>query len=342
MAVPFTEFIGGMQNDRAMPTDENFKPIFVAFIWQAVAHSFFNPEDAKTRAVLLGEEEKKQAGGETDISRAAEAAAAAMDEENPDKEELINEFKNLAANSHLDDDDDDDEDDDAKVERVRAEGRVQREEEDDLGDKLLDIGLSIVNPLQNLVFGRLMGRGQKTGKVMGRVLAKLMEANEGVQTKVCLMANSLGAHVLSGILKDADYLPHKIHSVFYVQGAISDNMFTPGAKFEKIKDNVAGPVVCTYSDKDNILRNFFGLFHGKAIGLVGVPVGERIEMKGLDEYEADPYVLSCGQWNSVDGSRYIDEGNALAGGHGDFKEDETTSLYWSAIKTEVDPEAYKR
>lgn len=38
--------------------------------------------------------------------------------------------------------------------------------------------------------------------------------------------------------------------------------------------------------------------------------------------------------------RFIDEGNAVAGGHGDFKEDETTSLYWSAIKADVDASAY--
>lgn len=43
-------------------------------------------------------------------------------------------------------------------------------------------------------------------------------------------------------------------------------------------------------------------------------------------------------WND----RYIDEGNPVAGGHGDFKEDETTSLYWSAIKCEVEESAYEK
>lgn len=39
---------------------------------------------------------------------------------------------------------------------------------------------------------------------------------------------------------------------------------------------------------------------------------------------------------------FIDEGNAFAGGHGDFKEDETTSLYWQMIKMQVDDSAYDK
>lgn len=39
-------------------------------------------------------------------------------------------------------------------------------------------------------------------------------------------------------------------------------------------------------------------------------------------------------------SSFIDEGNPIAGGHGDFKEDETTTLYWKMIKVELDSSAY--
>lgn len=52
--------------------------------------------------------------------------------------------------------------------------------------------------------------------------------------------------------------------------------------------------------------------------------------------------MSCVICFSFAMPRYIDEGNAVAGGHGDFKEDETTSLYWAAIKTEVDDSAYEK
>lgn len=37
---------------------------------------------------------------------------------------------------------------------------------------------------------------------------------------------------------------------------------------------------------------------------------------------------------------FIDEGNAVSGGHGDFKEDETTTLYWACVTAEVDDDAY--
>lgn len=302
VAVPFTEFMGGMQNDKAMPT-EGFHPIFVAFIWQAVPYSFFKTEDSLTRAQLLANEEKKQAGGDTDISKAAEAATAAIEEENPDNEALVNEFKVLASNSHIEDDDDD-EDDDTKVERLRTEGKVEKEG-DTLGERVIDFGLSILNPLQFLVFGRLMGRGQKTGRVMEQVLAKLMTANEGVKTKVCLMANSLGAHVLSGILHDPQHLPHKIHTVFYVQGAMAREKFLSGRKFERICQNVAGPIVCTYSDRDLMLKNIFGPFHGTAIGEDGFATGEIVDMKSLDEMQTEPYKFECAKLNSLNGTKYV-------------------------------------
>lgn len=39
-------------------------------------------------------------------------------------------------------------------------------------------------------------------------------------------------------------------------------------------------------------------------------------------------------------NRFIKEGNFFEGGHGDFKQDETTSLYWSVIKHKLDDSAY--
>lgn len=41
-------------------------------------------------------------------------------------------------------------------------------------------------------------------------------------------------------------------------------------------------------------------------------------------------------------NRFINEGNFFEGGHGDFKQDETTSLYWSVIKHKLDDSAYDK
>lgn len=340
VAVPFTEFIGGMQNDAAMP-QEDFNPVFVAFIWPAVPIEFARADDALTRTELLVQSEKENAGEDTDIARAATAARHAIEKEDPDDEEFDHELRALADASKNESDDEDDEDLDTKVRRLKDEAT----EEDDgtvLGDVVSGLTKKVINPLQNLVFGRLMARGQRTGKVMEKVLSKLMLANEGKRTKVCLMANSLGAHVLAGILNKPQTLPHKIHTVFFVQGAITRELFENGGKFEHVKDAVAGPIVCTHSARDLMLKNIYAFFHGSAVGLHGVAVGEATEMKSLDEARESPYQFCCGDWTSINGTKYIDEGNAVAGGHGDFKEDETTSAYWAAIKTVVDDSAYDR
>lgn len=339
VAVPFTEFIGGMQNDAAMPTHA-FNPLFVAFIWPAVPIEFGREPDALTRVELLANNERQMQGDDSDIVKAAEAAKKAVDNENEDEEEMINELKVLAENAH-DDDDDDDELPEDKVNRLRHMGK-----NDGLmgfvGEAVGGVTAHILNPFQNLVFGRLMKRGNRTGKVMESVLGKLMEATGEQRAKVCLMANSLGAHVLAGILDKPKTLPYKIHTVFFVQGAITRDLFDDGKKFAACKGTVAGPIVCSHSDRDLMLKNIYAFFHGDAIGIAGVDSGQRIRMKGLQEATESPYVFENGEWNSVDGTEFIDEGNAVAGGHGDFKEDETTTLYWAAIKTELDSSAYDR
>lgn len=302
VAVPFTEFMGGMQNDAAMPQGEDFKPIFVAFIWPAVPIEFARSEDALTRAELLAQSEKDTVGEDTDIAKAAMAAKKAIEKEDPDDEELSNELKKLADASKLDSDDED-EDTDTKVQRLKDEAKQGGGNA--VGGFLAGITKSVLDPFQNLVFGRLMARGQRTGKVMEKVLGKLMIANEGTTTKVCLMANSLGAHVLAGILNKPQTLPHKVHTVFFVQGAITCQLFKDGSKYAAIKESVAGPIICTHSDHDLMLKRIFEFFHGTAIGIDGFCIGDAVDMKSLDEAKSEPYKLPCGQWASVNGTRYV-------------------------------------
>lgn len=303
VAVPFTEFIGGMQNDAAMPT-ENFNPVFVAFIWPAVPIEFGRTPDALTRLELLKQNEKEMAGEDTDIVKAAEAAQTAIEEEDDEKEELVNELKVLAANTKDDDDDDDDDEDpDTKVERVREQAK-SRGFMDVIGGTVTGVAANVLNPVQYLVFGRLMKRGDRTGRVMERVLGKLMRAKEGTRIKLCLMANSLGAHVLVGILKNPKTLPYKAHTVFFVQGAIAKDKFDEGGKLAGCKDSVAGPIVCTHSERDLMLKNIYAFFHGEAVGLGGVNPGAKLSMKSIEEVQESPYEFSVGNWNSVDGTRY--------------------------------------
>lgn len=302
VAVPFTEFIGGMQNDAAMPS-ENFNPIFVAFIWPAVPIEFGRAPDALTRLELLKQNEKQLAGEDTDIVKAAEAAELAIEEDNDEKEELVNELKMLAANAR-DDDDDDDEDPDTKVQRVREEARSGGIM-GGIGDAVSGVAANVLNPFQHLVFGRLMKRGNRTGKVMEKVLGKLMRAKEGTRIKLCLMANSLGAHVLTSVLNNPQTLPYKAHTVFFVQGAITRDWFDEDGKFAACRKSVAGPIVCTHSQRDLMLKNVYAFFHGEAIGLGGVNPGAKLTMKSLDEANESPYEFSIGDWNSVDGTAYV-------------------------------------
>lgn len=348
VAVPFTEFMGGMQNDCAMPTEEDgFKPMFVAFIWPAVPYSFMQSDDALTRAQLLADNEREQMDGEdTAIAKAADAARKAMEEDNPDDEELNESLKVLVDEAH---EDDDDEDDDEEANLYREGGTdevVNRAKDTPTGNAIetvLTVFRPVMRPFENLMFGRLMKRGQRVGHVMGAVLGKLMRAAEerSGQVKVSMMANSLGAHVLAGAMKKApEEMPYKLHTVFFVQGAITREWFGEGRKYGAVANNCAGPVACSYSSRDLMLKNIYGPFHGTAIGFEGSGVGKALDMKSLELLNDEPYEFDCCAWNDVNCSEYIDEGNPVAGGHGDFKEDETTSLYWSMIKCDVDEGGY--
>lgn len=342
VTVPFKQFIAGMQNDAAMPTGDDFHPIFVCFIWPALPIQLVQTDDARTKAELLYENEMRSGTGEeTDISMAAMAAKKALDNEDPDDDDYKEALKTLAADAA---DTDDEEEPDHIVERAKANVKknelIPRDPEDRglIGD-VLSIFKGILRPLETLAFGRLMKRGKKTGAVMGAVIAKLMSATED-RKRVCLMANSLGAHVLVGVMQSD--LPYKLHTVFFVQAAIAEDVFDEDGKFASACESVAGPVLCTHSQKDNLLLNVFGPFHGTALGFVGFPKGEDQKMKSIPAVLEEGYEFVHSFWNSIDGTEYIDEGNAFAGGHGDFKEDETTSVYWCAIKTEIADEEYSR
>ena len=167
-----------------------------------------------------------------------------------------------------------------------------------------------------------------------------MLAKPDPTVKYCLMANSLGAHVVSGALISPSILPYKLHCAFIVQGAASSEWFGSGGKYESIRENVAGPVVCTVSMKDHLLRNVFRPFHGEAVGNRGFPVANQMDMVPMSEHSCGIYEWKCGDWNNVEGTQFIDEGNPFVGGHGDWKEDETTMTYWSAINCEVETSKY--
>lgn len=305
IAVPFTEFIAGMQNDRAMPKGLDFRPLFVAFIWPALPIEFARTDDALTRAELLGKQERELVGEDSDIAKAADAAKAAMEAENEDDEDLKDRMRTLVKDSKEEDDDDDD--DDAVVNNAKEKAGAKYD--DDGNEVVEDFNLltpfkRIFKPVEHLVFGRLMTRGQRTGVVMGSVIGKLMKAGKE-KAKVCMMANSLGAHVLCGVLSRPDQLPYRIHTVFFVQGAITKDLFNENGKFSKICNVVAGPVMCSYSARDLMLKNVYGPFHGGAIGFVGTSVGEHVRMKSLQELASSPYGLALGAWNNIDGSEYV-------------------------------------
>lgn len=342
IAVPFTEFMGGMQNDGAMPT-EDFNPVWVAFIWPAVPFEFAQTDDALTRAELLIQSEQDNIGEDSEILKTAQAAKVAMENEDPDDEELKDRMKTLMQDTFDDEEDDEDDANLAAYKAGDADAVIENAKNNPVGnviEDVLSVFRPIVRPVENLVFGRLMKRGRRAGIVMAEVLGKIMEACEG-RPKVCLMANSLGAHVLVGSLSASSKMPYKVHTVFFVQGAISREWFKEGHRYSGLSANVAGPFLCTYSDCDYMLKNVFGPFHGDAIGFDGFGQGEVIDMKGMDELGETPYEFELDRCLSVNGSAFINEGNAVAGGHGDFKEDETTSLYWSMINTEVEDERYE-
>ncbi|PXF47986.1 hypothetical protein BWQ96_02177 [Gracilariopsis chorda] len=140
-----------------------------------------------------------------------------------------------------DDNNDDDDDPDTVVEREHEVARQKGSQEEVKNRGLNNKFTTVMRPFETFVFGRHMKRGQTVGQVMGSVLGKLMKATED-RKKVFVLANSLGAHVLCGLLNRPHQLPYKIHTVFFVQGAIAKDWFHPGAKYGHVHEVVAGPL----------------------------------------------------------------------------------------------------
>lgn len=344
--VPFNEFIGGMQDDPNMPDDDSFNPLFVAFTWQALPLRFMQEEDALKRSELLEEslneceiEDPPLVNASREIRRAAENRDTKSEELKGGLRALkdeVSDDEDEGAMDVIDNDDEEEEEEEPAPEEDGAEV-ADRSFNFRLPSKFV---IKVLDPFQKLVFGRLISRGRKTGRSMQDIIAKFMLAQPDPTVKYCLMANSLGAHVVSGALMSPSVLPYKLHTAFIVQGAANNEWYSEGGKYESVRENVAGPIVCTVSEKDHLLKRVFGPFHGDAVGSKGFPRGVTLEMRSRDDLAEQKYEWCGGEWNSVEGTRFIDEGNAFVGGHGDFKEDETTMTYWSAINMELDRSKY--
>ncbi len=315
--VPFSEFMAGMQNDPNVPDDDSFKPLFIGFTWEALPLKFMQEEDALQKAELLEESMQECELQDEKLVTASRELRRAVEINDPKDEDFRSNMRAL-----IGDESDDDDDNDGAIDEIDKE-----EEEDDGEPVVTQRGFSVpkpvyklFDPFQKLVFGRLIARGRRTGRVLQRIIAKLMLAKPDPTVKYCLMANSLGAHVVSGALMSPSLLPYKLHCAFIVQGAASSEWFGSGGKYESVRENVAGPVVCTISQKDHLLRNVFRPFHGEAVGNCGFPVANHVEMVSKDEHSRGIYQWKCGDWNNVEGTQFIDEGNPFVGGHGDFKE----------------------
>lgn len=302
--------MSGMQDDHTMPPEsDDFRPIWIAFIWPALPFEFFKKNnDALTRAELVADQERQIEGEDSEIVKAidkAKAKAEAEDDNVDDDNDFLSSLRQLVQKSRVDDEDEED-DDDNVISKARTLADEEAEEDLPEADRGLAASVkNIMRPVEHLVFGRLQARGQRTGAIMGQVLGKIMKATEG-KVKVCLMANSLGAHVLCGVLNNPKHLPHKIHTAFFVQSAISKDYFEGRGKYAGILKHIAGPLVCTYSERDLMLKNVFGPFHGKAVGFHGTSSGEHMKMKPLASLSDDPYALACGEWSNVDGTEYVD------------------------------------
>lgn len=290
-----------MQNDKAMPT-EDFHPVFVAFIWPTLPLGAATEGDALARAELIIEHEKNNTE-DNDILDAAEAAKEALQKQDPD-DKLLKESVGKLMEHSVDDDNDDDDENEAAIKSGRTEEVVNRARETICGPILegfLSIFRPIMRPFETALFGRLMKRGRTIGVFMGEILAKFMKAAEG-RPKVSMMANSLGAHMLVGALKAGDKMPYKIHSLLFIQGAISSANFESGKRFEPLLKHVAGPVACTFSERDFMLKNIFGPFYGNPLGFKGFSAGKMMYMKSLEELAKGPYDFNLDVCNSVNGS----------------------------------------
>lgn len=348
--MPFSEFMAGMQDDRSVPKDPAYTPVYVAVTWESMPNSFFSAKDALTRAEILGADLLK-----TDPVAAKAVTAVAHVARGAPAEELKQPLYELCVEENVADPDE-------MVQTALSKSvatattAAQEETQSTVGEASVTsrevnpgaLGIpgagwvpgilrGIVEPIEHLVFGRLIGRGTSTGTVLHGVLAKLMKAR---RAKYCLVGNSLGAHVLCGALSARGGLPFKTHTVFFAQGAVESTWFNVDGRYAAVREQVAGPVVCTTSDKDTILSILFESVNDFALGRKGFPTGTRTKMRAKEKLKDEPYLWANGDWNIVYGSQYIDEGSGIAGGHGDFKEDETTMTYWSAINLALEESLY--
>lgn len=338
--IPFSEFMAGMQDDRSVPNDEAYKPLYIALTWESVPFTFLREKDALTRAEILGADAELQKNDP--ISANAMAATARVARGAP-VDELKKPVYELAIAQNAPDPD---VVVDNCVSRCAAPAEEAKPEHVETAPEepaakavgwLPRILRGFLEPIEHLVFGRLIARGTATGSVLHGILAKLMSAR---RAKFCLMGNSLGVHVLCGALRARGGLPFKAHTVFLVQGAVEQDWFAKKDKYADMLEQVAGPVVCTTSDKDTVLSILFESLNDFSLGRKGFPDGRRMKMREREALRDEPYEWELGRWNTIDGSEFIDEGSGIAGGHGDFKEDETTMTYWSAINMEIDESLY--
>lgn len=335
ISIPFTEFISKLQQSPSMPaSSSSFRPLFLAFIWPSLPSDFATAPTARSRAQLIAQNERENGGAGGDVERAAEVVSAGKEGDEVDEA-----LSGMAI--------------EAEEEEVQEEGdtgwgnlinEVRRKaKEGEMGmfsRGIMEVGREVLSPFEYVLFGRLIARGNRVGKAMRDTMAKLMKANGG-RGKVSLMANSLGAHVLAGALNGKGQWPYKVHTVFFVQGAIERGKMRNGGKFEQVKGCVAGPVVASFSEKDRTLKWMFDLFRDDPVGVYGFREGNTLQMKGMGELtEGNKYDWKVGEWNSVDGVEFINEGDFFSGGHGDFKDAETVAMYWDMINTDVEEKRY--
>lgn len=125
--------------------------------------------------------------------------------------------------------------------------------------------INVLNPFQKLVFGCFISRTRKTCHVLQGVIEKLILARIDQTVKYSMMENSLGAHGVSGALVSPSVLPYNLHTAFIVQGALNNEWYNAGGKYNSVKQNLVGPVVFSVSQKDHLHGRVFGPFHGDAV-----------------------------------------------------------------------------
>lgn len=340
--IPFREFMAGMQNDAAMPRDdENFRPLFVGFVWPGVPF--------KKLQRLIGAASAALSENCADADDPCACDDSAPDDPAPDEDAAEEGVSSADASSsaatataapHLGDGYSDSGSDDASHGDDAQQSDVG---ENPLGCALNDVFSALreeLQPVEHAVFGRLIARARAVGTGWAVILGKLLRAAQPPsRPRLSLMANSLGVHVVLGALHAArQQLPYRPAAALLVAGAVQRKEFASGGGDARLCDNLAGPLVATFSRKDYLLRNVFGPFHGCAVGYAGFGVGDEMIMRAVEDI--GEYEFGAGRLVSVDGTEYIKDGNFFEGGHGDFKDDETTSLYWSMVLAEYDSDLF--